>query len=78
MRLGFCSVSPFLVVMLTVAGATGDPGLSAHFLAMEGSRLGDASVIIHFLRVVEEAAWESPSSRNAVTYTHAQVVGLTR
>lgn len=77
-RPGFCSVSQSLGALLTVAGANGKPGPSVRLLAVEGSSPGNASVIIHLLRVVEEAAWESMSSRKTATYTHAQVVGLTR
>lgn len=73
MRLGFYSVSQSLVAMLTVAGASGEPGPGARLLAGEESSSGDASVITHLLRVVEEAAWETLSSRKTATYTHAQV-----
>lgn len=57
-----------------VAGANGEPGPSAHLLVEEESNSGDASVIIHLLRVVEGAAWEIESSRKTATYTCAQVV----
>lgn len=74
MKLGFCSVSRCPVATSTVAGANGQPGPSARFLVEEESISGDDSVIIHLLRVVEEAAWESLSSRETATYTCAQVV----
>ncbi|KAF0028339.1 hypothetical protein F2P81_019426 [Scophthalmus maximus] len=71
-KLGFCSVSRCPVATSTVAGANGQPGPSARFLVEEESISGDDSVIIHLLRVVEEAAWESLSSRETATYTCAQ------
>ena len=72
-RPGFCSVSQSPVAMLMAAGANGQPGPTARFHAEEESSLGDASVIIHLPRAVEEAAWESLSSRKIAIYTHVQV-----
>lgn len=54
-RLGSCSVNQSLVAVLMVVGANGEPGLSAPNLAAEASSPGNANVIIHLLRVVEEA-----------------------
>lgn len=72
--LGFCNVNLSLAATLTVAGANGGPGLSAHFLVEEESSSGDASVITRPRRAAGEAAWESLNNRKTATYTCAQVV----
>lgn len=59
-----------------VAGADGDPGPSAHFLAEVDSSPGNGSATIRLLRVVEEAAWESVSSGKSATHCSVQVAGL--
>ncbi len=68
-----CSVTQFLVAMLTAAGANGLPGLTAPPSVEAGLRSGRVSVITPPLRVEAESVWDPADSRKPATLTTAQV-----